>query len=113
MPAAAGSGPVRAPAVLYRYSEDDSVAGSTESDNVMRRRVRLLSLLPATRPELCDRLKVAQKTIIRDIEWLQSAGVPLTSEQASPTVPAVWSVPRGFRRRDWLWTFFTADESRG
>lgn len=87
------------------------MTGSSMSDNVMRRRVRLLSLLPATRQSLCEQCGVAQKTVIRDIEWLRSAGVPLTSEQSGPTLPAVWSVPTGFSRRDWLWTFFTADES--
>lgn len=78
----------------------------TDSLSVLRRRVRLLSLLqqsPISRFDAGEILSCDAKTIQRDIAWLVSHGVPITSEQPSSVQPALWSVPRRWSAQQWLW----------
>ena len=82
---------------------------SEKSDGVIRRRVRLLTLLPATRPELCDALGVGPKTVIRDMDWLRDHGVPLTGGRSHVTAYATWRLAPDFEPQQWLWDLLTAE----
>jgi predicted ArsR family transcriptional regulator len=80
------------------------MAKSGESgDVVIQRRVAVLRALPATREDLGELLDCNPRTIRRDLDWLRENGVPLESRQVSQSSPAVWSVARSFRAKDWFW----------
>jgi hypothetical protein len=75
--------------------------------DVIRRRVRLISLMqesPISRYSVADITSVTHKTIQRDIEWLSGRGVPIAGEQADPKVARMWSVPKKFDVKKWLWS---------
>lgn len=81
-------------------------AETTDPVEVIRRRVRVLSLLqsaPISRYDVATKLIVTDKTIQRDIEWLRDRGVPVTSEQANQYAKSLWSVARKFNAKKWLW----------
>lgn len=79
---------------------------STESWQVLRRRVQLIGLLQSermSRVDAADRLGVGKRTIERDIDWLTAHGVPLESERASVIDHTLYVIPKRWNAKEWLW----------
>lgn len=79
---------------------------STESWQVLRRRVQLIGLLQSERMsrfEAAKRLGVGKRTIERDIDWLTAHGVPLECSRASVIDHTIYAIPNRWNAKEWLW----------
>ncbi len=79
---------------------------STESWQVLRRRVQLIGLLQShqlSRLDAAKRLGVGKRTIERDIDWLAVHGVPLECSRASVIDHTIYAIPARWNSQKWLW----------
>ncbi len=86
---------------------------STESWQVLRRRVQLIGLLQShqlSRLDAAKRLCVGKRTIERDIDWLTAHGVPLECSRASVIDHTIYARPKRWNAKAWLWGVVWAGE---
>jgi predicted ArsR family transcriptional regulator len=82
------------------------------SEIVIQRRAQVLDSLPATRDELAEKLNCNEKTIARDLNWLQSNGVPLQKRKADRSATLIWYVTNKFKKSAWFWQWGTGKASK-
>lgn len=99
---------------MHCFFEATMATKTTDTTDVLRRRVRLIALLQQrgglSRFVAAEQLGCDPRTIQRDLAWLAEHGVPVTSEQPSATVPSVWTVPRRWAGAAWLWRLMSAGD---
>jgi len=80
--------------------------------DVMSRRCRLIDEIqrrgPITRDRLAATAGSCTRTIERDIDWLESAGVPITRDQQDRHARQTVAIPKRWNAARWLWQQMTA-----
>lgn len=87
----------------------------SESYANISRRVRVIERLQQdswNRFDLAKDVKCHERTIGRDILWMQTHGVPIEKSQFHSDTPALWSIAKKWDRKAWLWNLMSEGDAK-